>query len=358
MTGSKMGRRAARSGAASVISRFGGLRALDAKWGTTRLTVLAYHRVTPRPAPDFPYLPDVVSVSPAGFSRHVKWIRRNFTVIGLDDLLGLVRDGLTLPPRPLLFTFDDGYLDNYEHAFPVLRAHGLPAVLFVVSGAIGENRLMWWDELASLVQRTPLRSAVLPLVGPVDLSGSGRRAAVRGELLGRLKTVPDSARRDSLRELAEALRVEPLIPQRSLFITWDQAREMIAHGVAVQPHTRSHPILTRVDPETLRAELADSARAVRKETGLPARAFAYPNGTASDINADVVRAVADAGFEVAFTMEPGPMPAAAVRANPLQIARVPVMHTDTFPTFQLKTMGWGPVTSRIRRRMRRSHNGA
>jgi peptidoglycan/xylan/chitin deacetylase (PgdA/CDA1 family) len=353
-----MGRQVVRAGAASVISRCGGLRALDAKWGTDRLTVLAYHRVAPRPTARFPYLPDVVSVSPAGFSRHVEWIRRNFTVIGLGDLLGLVREGLALPPRPLLLTFDDGYLDNYEHAYPVLRAHGLPAVIFVVTDAIGENRLMWWDELSSLVHRTPLRSAMLPLVGAVDLSGRGRRAAVRGELLGRLKAVPHSARRDLLRELAAALRAEPLVPERSLFFSWENAREMAANGVAIQPHTRSHPILTRVDPEMLQEEVAGSARAVREKLGLPVAAFAYPNGTAADISADVIRAVADAGLEVAFTMEPGPVPAAAVRASPLRIARVAVMNTDTFPTFQLKAMGWDPVATRIRRAVRRSRNGA
>ena len=133
-------------------------------------------------------------------------------------------------------------------------------------------------------------------------------------------------------------------------MSWDQVRELVGAGIACQPHTHTHPILTRVDPDRLADELTRSSRVVSEQTGRPTPAFAYPNGSAADFDETVTAAVAAAGYDVAITMEPGPVHRDTARRRPLEIARVPVVHTDTLAGFQLKTMGWTRLAMRARER--------
>lgn len=345
------GQAGARQRVASVLSAAGGPRVLAVAGRHERLTVLNYHRIAEPPDAGFPFLPGIVSTSPAGFALQMEWARRNFSVVGLDDLLAWLRDGWHLPARPLLVTFDDGYLDNYLHAAPVLRRLGLPAVMFLIAGSIGRDETPWWDDLARHVRHTAADQVSLPLLGETDLSGRTARAAALDALLDRLKRVPDGERRDALPVIRRALGAPTVAePEGPLFMTWDHARELVAAGIDCQPHTMTHPILTRIDPDGLREELAESARVVCAETGREASAFAYPNGTAADFDPAVVRAVADAGYEVAFTMEHGPTTIERVRECPLTIPRVALVQGDTFELFKLKASGLLPAVDRFRRR--------
>jgi len=120
-----------------VMLKTGCWRLLDLFWGPQRLTVLGYHRICDPAAPGFSGLVSNVSATPAMFARQMDYVKQRFNVIRLDALRACVVDGAALPSRPLLITFDDGYLDNYTHAFPILRERGLAAVLCVVSRWLG-----------------------------------------------------------------------------------------------------------------------------------------------------------------------------------------------------------------------------
>lgn len=308
----------------------------DAVWGRDRLTVLAYHRIVDLEGDGTEFDPDVVSASPAGFERQMRFVARDFSVVALEDLHESLATGRPLPERPLLITFDDGYRDNHAHAFPVLRGMGLPAVVFIITGAIGTDRVMWWDELAFLLGRTERDAAELPLAGPRDLSTPAARREARAEMLRRLKAVPDGRRARAMDELRDVLEVPPPAPPAPLFMGWEQVRELVANGVECQPHTHDHPLMIRVDPVRARDEVERSAAIVRERTGRPALAFAYPNG---DYDASTIRALRDAGIAMAFTMRLGPARPEAVRRAPFEIARVPLDASDTWDLFRLKVSG-------------------
>lgn len=95
------------------------------------IPILMYHHVSPAPG--------LVTVSPANFRAQMEWIvRRGWRSIGCDDLAGFLA-GKPLPAKAVLITFDDGYLDNYVHAYPVLKELGLSATIFLITGAIGDG---------------------------------------------------------------------------------------------------------------------------------------------------------------------------------------------------------------------------
>src|SRR5262249_20375882 len=107
---------------------------------------LTYHPVIqPR---DAPLYPGVLSATPSGFTDQMRAIAARFQVIPLSEVVTALRERGPLPPRALLLTFDDAYRDFAEHAWPVLRSLGLPAVLFVATSFPDHpERAFWWDRL-------------------------------------------------------------------------------------------------------------------------------------------------------------------------------------------------------------------
>lgn len=90
------------------------------------MTILCYHSVEP----DWEH---PLAVHPNGFAEHCAWLARRRTVVGLDDALPRLDQAGQLPRGMAALTFDDGFEALYEHALPVLRAHGLPATVFLVA---------------------------------------------------------------------------------------------------------------------------------------------------------------------------------------------------------------------------------
>lgn len=114
---------------------------------TVRVPILMYHHLSAPPAGADIYRVDL-SVSPELFAQHLDWLQSaGYTTIDLYDLVDFLARGTPLPPQPVIITFDDGYRDNYEHAFPLLRARGMNATFFVVSDFMDEERPEYlnWD---------------------------------------------------------------------------------------------------------------------------------------------------------------------------------------------------------------------
>ncbi|MCS6871573.1 MAG: polysaccharide deacetylase family protein [Anaerolineae bacterium] len=334
--------------AIAMLARLGVPRLLDTFWGKNRLTVLAYHRITDATAPDFLYYRPNVSASPQMFARQMAWIAKRFNVISLPVLHAFLTKGRPLPSRPLLITFDDGYLDNYQNAFPVLKRLQLPAVIFLMTSRMEHPAPPWWDECALYLNLTEHQQAELPLIGMCDLSTPEARRAVTDRLLRALKQVPEAEKQAAIRAVRERLDVPEPTADPPLFVNWEQVREMVAADIACMPHTVNHPILTRVDAEQAYYELAESRAQIEAQTDQQATAFAYPNGTPSDYNAAIIQMLRDLGFQSAYTLTPAPMSLRALRRYPLQIRRAFLLYKDSFDLFKLKVMGLPSLVARPR----------
>ena len=114
---------------------------------TVQLPILMYHYLSTPPADADIYRQDL-SVPPELFAAHLdRLLAEGYTTISLYQLQGHLMRGEPLPEKPVIITFDDGYRDNYENAFPLLRARGMTATFFVVTDFIDEERLAYltWE---------------------------------------------------------------------------------------------------------------------------------------------------------------------------------------------------------------------
>ena len=115
------------------------------KYSSEGVVILMYHRII-----DIPSSPYHGIVSPEHFEQHMEYISRTFHPIRLIDVQESIRHN-SLPNGGVVVTFDDGYADNYDHAYPILQNYQVPATIFVTSGHVDSPREYWWDELERIL---------------------------------------------------------------------------------------------------------------------------------------------------------------------------------------------------------------
>jgi peptidoglycan/xylan/chitin deacetylase (PgdA/CDA1 family) len=263
------------------------------------LTVLTYHRVDEiDAAPDLD--PALLSATPDGFRRQIEHLARSCHVVSLPELIAARRGETRLPPGSVMITFDDAYEDFKANAWPVLRRTGTPVTLFVPTaypdrGGPG----FWWDRLHRAFRRTARRSLMPTCAGELSLASTSDRARSFARLRDHLKGLPHAAAMEAVEVAVSGLDVPD---GESSVLGWNHLRALARDGVTLAPHSRTHPILSRLPIDRARDELVGSFEDLAREVGPPPRVLAYPAGGYSS---EVVALVQESGFEIAFTTERG-----------------------------------------------------
>jgi len=183
-----------------------------------------YHKVTPDPHSGGLGL----RVSPASFAAQMRYLRdHGYTVISMNEVPDFLRGKKSLPPKPVVITFDDGYRDNYRYALPVLKAFGYTATVYLVAHAVG---------------------------------GYNFFDANRG--------------------------VQP----RNEMLTWEEIREMQAAGITFGAHTLDHPSLISLSPEEALSQIRGAKEFLEEKLGCPVVHFSYPYGDFNSEVAAIVAA--------------------------------------------------------------------
>jgi peptidoglycan/xylan/chitin deacetylase (PgdA/CDA1 family) len=297
---------------------------LAARWRSLEpaLYCFNYHRIGyPR---DCPYDREVFSCTPPRFEEHLRLLSARFEVVAVDQLPRYLHEGVRLE-RPLaVITFDDGYIDNYLHAFPILRKQRIPAIFFLPTAFIGSRRVPFWDRVAWLLRHA--RSDHIRLDGwekSLSLAPADLERTIR-DVLRWLKALPGGQmvqRIDELRQTCGA-RGDCQEAAEPLFLNWDQAREMLAAGMAFGSHTHTHGLLSQMKKEAQEYELSHSRTILENELNVPITTVSYPDGGRSTYDADTLQLVKALGYRVGFNYvrEVNVLPI----ANPFEVGRLAV----------------------------------
>jgi peptidoglycan/xylan/chitin deacetylase (PgdA/CDA1 family) len=284
------------------------------------IVVITYHRIRPAGFP----IPDgldenVFGPDQSDFERQVKWLKQNLTVLSESELLEVIQNSRVKEPCAVI-TFDDGYRDNYELAYPVLRAHRAPAIFFVCPGLMDKRWLGWWDIIAGMVKKSKQR--VITLRGEVLRLGDEKERVI-GLLQSWMKSRPSAETAGLLEELSDACGVA--FPDRQFqdgqLMTWEQVAEVNRNGVAIGSHTQMHRVLATLDEEEQRWELRESKAALEGRLGRPVQTIAYPAGSYRNFTPATMRIARECGYEAGFSFHSGGNFLPGV--NPYDLHRIP-----------------------------------
>lgn len=248
----------------------------------------------------------------AGRERHLaaqcEHIRRHYNPVSMDQVADWLAGNAPLPERALAVTVDDGYRDFLEIAWPLFARYEIPTMVYVVSGFAAGECWLWWDLLTEHLLQSAARRIRLPeLAGqpawePAGAPPERRQAAER--LAYALMKVSDNVRRAYIDALPAATGVQlPATPPPAYAaMNWQEIRHLAQTGAHFGAHTRTHPILSRLDSSAEQQnEMMASRDALASALGLPVRHFCYPVGGPEEFNDASVVAARNAGFATATT---------------------------------------------------------
>jgi peptidoglycan/xylan/chitin deacetylase (PgdA/CDA1 family) len=268
------------------------------------LIILNYHRVGN--AGDTPFDSGTFSATPEELDSQLAYLKRRFQMATLETALAMLNGDA--PRRTnVLITFDDGYLDNYTLAFPILRKHGVQGVFFLPTAFVGTEKLPWWDAIAYMIKKCRKKSIHLdyPQAAAFDLENDGA-TRVSMQIL---HTFIQPAVKDPGRFIAELERVcEAQRPESSaerLFLNWEEAREMQRDGMAFGSHTHTHEILSKLPRERQREEVFHSREILERQLDRRIDALAYPVGQRYCFSVDTIEALKQTGYRAAFSFYGG-----------------------------------------------------
>lgn len=189
--------------------------------------ILNYHSIHPT---------HLTSTRPGDFLEQMEYLKSHFTVISLADFYGLRTKKQSLLGKLAVITFDDGYRDNYDYAFPILKKLGLPATIFLTTGFVN---------------------------GEIDIT----------------------------RECKSYCGLPHL--------EWRQIKEMRENGIGFGAHTHSHPILTEIPLGEAEREVLVSKQVLEESLGATVNHFAFPLGQPRTFNEPIIGLLKKHGFELA-----------------------------------------------------------
>jgi peptidoglycan/xylan/chitin deacetylase (PgdA/CDA1 family) len=259
--------------------------------------VIGYHRVVE----DFAlsaesYIPSML-ISIRMLEQHIDWLARHYRLLSLSEITphfdGLVAGGK--PPAAL--TFDDGYRDFYELAFPLLRRKGIPAALFVVTDLVDTSRVHLHDALYLLLKRRPANSPLPAAIGGYRMPDvAGRPPFEATRLL--IESLPLSV----LSRLVEIMNMEDPVAGEALHasrsVTWEMIEEMKRAGITIGSHTKTHVLLPNESAQVVTQETAGSRTTLSERLGGEVDHFAYPSGAWDDAS---LQSLKTAGYRFGFT---------------------------------------------------------
>jgi len=258
-----------KSFAANVLSANG---ILDLIWNKEpSWRILMYHRVC-RPEELFYPLQDGMYVRPETFKMHCEFLKKNCNVILVDELIQKLAKKESLPKRSIAITFDDGWKDNLENAFPVLKSLGLPATIFLPTDYIDSSKLFWTDEIARALELTPEVFANYPELAQLQSQPLNEQLE---RVLAFLFSLSLDKREQQVKELIQKL---PANGTRE-FLTWTEVTKLESFGIKVGSHSHTHRLFKELSKEERIEEFEQSREILWAKSLLTSNVFVFPGGS-------------------------------------------------------------------------------
>ena len=282
-----------------------------------------YHRIGDENKSIFD--PNVFSCTAEKFEQHVKFYNDAFTVISIEQLIEKMEADQIIDKKYALITFDDGYIDNYSVAYPILKKHNTPAAFYIATDYLDEPHVPWWDEIAWLVRHSKVNSIQLSTWDKaIDISVGTIVEKVRS-VLRVIKQEQTRTMADKITELENICQcnMPDVIRNTPLFISWQQAKEMADNGMHIGSHTLSHTILSHLSTEEQATEIIKSKIKIEACLNKEVTSIAYPVGGQSAFTEKTQQLAKEADYKLAFSFIPGVIHSFDISER-YQLKRLPV----------------------------------
>jgi peptidoglycan/xylan/chitin deacetylase (PgdA/CDA1 family) len=267
--------------------------------------IFMLHHVRPEPPQAFE--PNrILKVTPDFLETVVvSMLESGFDVVSLDEVPSRLRGG---HERPFAcFTFDDGYCDNRDYAYPIFKRHRLPFAVYVPTDFADGRGDFWWLTLEKVLRVAPHITLAMNGEGRhFSLTTVSQKEAAYREIYWWLRSIPEDLARAAVAELADTYHVDPHVARAGLVMSWDELRAFTQDPlVTIGAHTKSHLALGKLSESEARAQMAESIARIEVELDRPCRHFSYPYGCANSAGPREFEIAKELGVVTAVTTRKG-----------------------------------------------------
>lgn len=284
--------------------------------------VYMLHHISEKDSSRIPTNEDL-KVSPSFLEKIIlKYKRNGFDFISLDQLYTIIMSDES-PDRPfVVFTIDDGYVDNYTNALSVFAKYNVPFAIFVATDFVDKKAILWWDSLENLILTH--EEVVLNTGERFMCKTFHERWDSFRILRERILSLDQSRLKEELTFMFSDYEIDWFAPVREKGMSWDQVRELSHHPLCtIGGHTISHPALNKLSLEEARKEIKDGIVKIMEQIQKDVSYFAYPYGTPQEIGDREFQIVNDLRIKMAFMAHQG-----CVTVNSKALNRIPRVYLN------------------------------
>jgi peptidoglycan/xylan/chitin deacetylase (PgdA/CDA1 family) len=234
------------------------------------------------------------------------FLSNRYDIISLDELHMIMEENTRPKKKFVVFTFDDGYLDNYTLAYPIFKRYNAPFTIYVTTSFPDRDAEIWWYAISDLVEKS---ESIFYRYDGRDCYFEAKSKQEKDDTISELiRRVSNSGSRK--RELIESIFKDTEVNMRSyvedMTMTWDQVHELSRDElVTIGAHTVSHPNLRAIGSERAKDEIVNSKKKLELVTGKKVDHFAFPYGHKGAASVKEFELVRRLGFKTAVTTREG-----------------------------------------------------
>lgn len=249
----------------------------------------------------------ILDISPEFLESVIIRVKQNgFDVVSIDEFARRMarKDH---GRRFVSFTIDDGYRDNFTHAYPIFLRHRVPFCIYLCTGILNETANLWWRDLETVVRNASTIEYRAPGKAVVQLSAATtkQKYSAFNSVYWDIRRMP---LRDQIATMKDVLCRHPIDYDRShdAPLTWKMVEEMVESGLlTVGAHTVNHFALSKLTSTEVQWEMMESSRVIAENTGELPRHFAYPFGDSASAGRREFEISRQVGFTTSVTTRKG-----------------------------------------------------
>lgn len=268
----------------------------------TNYTILLYHGVYNDDLDSGPRNSSGKHIPRCQFDEEMRWLSKNKPLTTMRQIARAHAGKATLPDKAVAVTFDDGFLNNYTEAWPVLEKYNIPSTIYLATGFIGTGRIGWGDRIEDAIMGSANTELTLFIDGHPRswlLKGSEKKISAFTEVKAICKKLQDADKNAIIGTIDRTLSYKSQTDHPLYnFMDWNQVREMNkSQLIDFGAHTIDHVSLSRVPEEEMHRQIDGSVSTLIQELGKPCELFSYPEGQSDDFNDTVIRHLQHHGFD-------------------------------------------------------------
>lgn len=263
-----------------------------------KIIIFNYHRILDDKNP-ITFNESVFETTSSRFIEEIKWLKKETRILSEDELIDIVYNKKPINELCTMITFDDGYQDHYNIAYPILKEMNIPGIFFIPTKQIDERQVGWWDLVAYFFKNT--KKTVFYFNHQI-FTITDTNLIIR-KFNSELKNTDANLVDNYLIELSESLGVP--FPSKEIqseeLMTWDQIRIMSDNGMTIGSHSHDHTILSKQDKTTLKCQLKKASFILESKLNKKIQSISYPVGGYDHFNECTKEVSREIGLKLGFS---------------------------------------------------------